>query len=131
LLVGILPWLVARLIGGATRTRIAPTWVCGVGLQSRMQYSATGFAKPIRLIFQSAIQPVRTVVLERPASPHVVQAIRYEESVHPIYERHFYERGVSLLLAASHQIRLLQNGSLRAYLAYLFVTLVVVLLVAR
>jgi hydrogenase-4 component B len=128
---GSLPWLVARLVGGQGRTRFAPPWVCGVDLEPRMQYTATGFSKPIRLIFQSAIRPERSVVIERPSSPFVVSAVRYEENVHPIYERQIYERAVNLLLAASHRVRLLQSGSLRAYLTYLFVTLVVVLVVAR
>jgi hydrogenase-4 component B len=131
LAVGVLPWLVARLTGGAGRERIAPTWVCGVALEPRMQYSATGFAKPIRLIFQALIRPIRTIELERPVSEHFVASVRYEESVHPVYERLLYGRGVALLVEASHRVRLLQSGSIRAYLAYLFVTLVVVLLVAR
>jgi hydrogenase-4 component B len=129
--VGILPWLVARLAAGQGTSRLAPPWVCGNVLEPRMQYSATGFAKPIRLIFQAAIRPQRTVVIERSVSPHVVQAVHYAESVHPVYERHVYQRGVDLLVGASHQIRLLQNGSLRTYLAYVFVTLVVVLVLAR
>jgi hydrogenase-4 component B len=131
LVVGIVPWLLARLIGGRGRERVAPTWVCGVELEPRMQYSATGFAKPIRLIFQTLVRPVRVVVLERPVSEHFVASVRYEESVLPVYERHLYERGVGLLVAASHRVRVLQSGSIRAYLAYLLVTLVVVLLVAR
>jgi hydrogenase-4 component B len=96
-----------------------------------MQYTATGFAKPIRLIFQAAIRPQRTVVLERSTSPFVVQAVRYEEGVLPVYERHLYARAVNLLVWASHRIRSLQSGSLRAYLTYLFVTLVVVLALTR
>ncbi|HEX5164819.1 MAG TPA: proton-conducting transporter membrane subunit, partial [Thermomicrobiales bacterium] len=129
--VGIVPWLLARLVGGRGRERVAPTWVCGGTLEPRMQYSATGFAKPIRLIFQALIRPVRTVVLGRPVSEHFVASVRYEESVLPVYERLFYERGVGLLVAASHRVRALQSGSIRAYLAYLLVTLVVVLFVAR
>jgi hydrogenase-4 component B len=128
---GSLPWLIAQLTGGRVRTRVAPPWVCGGLLEPRMQYTATGFAKPIRLIFQAAIRPERNVVIERPSSPFVVHAVRYEESVHPVYERQLYDRGVNLLLAASHRIRLLQSGSLRAYLTYLFVTLVIVLVLAR
>lgn len=130
-LLGLLPWLVTRLVGGRGRTRIAPPWVCGIELQPRMQYSATGFAKPIRIIFQAVIRPQRSVVLDRPTSPYVVRAVRYEESVQPIYEQHLYQRGVALLLWTSHRIRLVQSGSLRAYLTYLFVTLVVVLVLSR
>ena len=81
-----------------------------------MQYTATGFAKPIRLIFQ-ALSSRGGAWSSSGRPPHYfVSSVRYEESVHPVYERHLYERGVSLLLAASHQIRRLQSGSLRAYL---------------
>jgi hydrogenase-4 component B len=131
LVLGVLPWFIARWIGGNVRTRVAPPWVCGFGLEPRMQYTATGFAKPIRLIFQAAVRPERNVTLERPVSPFVVSAVHYEEGLLPVYERHLYERGVSLLLSASHRIRLLQSGSLRAYLTYLFVTLIVVLALTR
>ncbi|MGH2559528.1 MAG: hypothetical protein ACRDJH_10720, partial [Thermomicrobiales bacterium] len=130
-LLGVLPWVVARLAGGAARTRVAPTWVCGGEIEPRMQYSATGYAKPIRLIFQAVIRPIRTVTLDRSASPYVVSAVHYEEGVHPVYERYLYRHGVNLLLAAAHRIRLVQSGSTRAYLTYLFVALVIVLLVAR
>jgi hydrogenase-4 component B len=128
--VGVVPWLLARLVGGAGRTRVAPTWVCGVALEPRMQYSATGFAKPIRIIFGVLIRPQRTVTLDRPESPYFVHAVRYEETVHPIYERP-YARAVQALVGTSHRIRSLQSGSLRLYLTYLFVTLVVVLVLAR
>jgi hydrogenase-4 component B len=128
---GIIPWLAARLLTGAGRSRIASTWVCGVALEPRMQYSATAFAKPIRLIFSALIRPQKLVEFERPVSDYFVSEVRYEESVHPIYERHFYQRAVRILTVASHRASRLQSGSIHAYLAYVFVTLVVVLLIAR
>ncbi|MEA2583018.1 MAG: hydrogenase-4 component [Thermomicrobiales bacterium] len=129
--VGVIPWLVARWLGGPGRTRVAPTWVCGSTIEPRMEYSATAFAKPIRLIFQAVIRPVRNVTLDRPSSPYFVRTVRYQEHVKPIFERHLYERVVATLFAASHHVRTLQSGSMRAYLTYLFVTLVVVIVLAR
>lgn len=129
--VGLLPWLIARLLTGRGRARISPTWVCGVRLEPRMQYSATGFAKPIRLIFQALIRPQRTIELEQPVSRFFVRSVRYEERVQPIYERHLYQRAVGVLLGFSRRMRTLQSGSTRAYLAYLFVTLLVVLVLTR
>lgn len=128
---GIVPWLVARLLTGEGRSRVSPTWVCGVDLEPRMQYSATAFAKPIRLIFAALIRPQRVIEFKRPVSDFFVSEVRYEEGVHPIYERHLYQRAVGLLTVASHRVSRLQSGSIRAYLAYVFVTLVVVLLIAR
>ncbi|HUG15739.1 MAG TPA: proton-conducting transporter membrane subunit [Thermomicrobiales bacterium] len=128
---GVLPWLIARLATGRGRERVSPTWVCGVRLEPRMQYSATGFAKPIRLIFQSLIRAHHSHALERQVVPPSGMTVRYVEGVHPIYERHLYQRSVTLLMAGSRYVRHLQSGSIRMYLAYLFVTLIVVLLVAR
>jgi hydrogenase-4 component B len=130
-IVGAVPWLVARRLGGPARERMAPTWVCGVDLEPRMEYSATAFAKPIRLIFQAVVRPHRDVTLDRPQSPFFVRAVRYSEHVRPVYERHLYQRVVAVLIAASHGVRTLQSGSMRAYLTYLFVTLVVVIVLAR
>jgi hydrogenase-4 component B len=96
-----------------------------------MQYTALSFTQPLRLMFQAVLQPRRTIELNRSRSPHLVESIHYEERVHPIYERYFYNRGVGLLMAVSQRVRLLQNGSIRAYLAYIFITLVVVLVLAR
>ncbi|MEZ4568736.1 MAG: hypothetical protein R2849_00070 [Thermomicrobiales bacterium] len=51
--------------------------------------------------------------------------------VQPVYERHLYQRSVGMLTAASRRVSRLQSGSIHAYLAYVFVTLVIVLLIAR
>ncbi|GIW03517.1 MAG: hydrogenase 4 subunit B [Thermomicrobiales bacterium] len=131
LAIGLVPWLIARVIGGPVRQRRAPTWVCGVRLEPGMQYSATAFAKPIRLIFQAVIRPQRTIHLERPASQYVVSTIRYDEWLTAVYERHLYERVTRWLVSASHRARQVQSGSLRTYLTYMFITLVLALLVAR
>ncbi len=131
LLLGIIPWLVARLLMGEGRSRLAPTWVCGLDLEPRMQYSATAFAKPIRLIFQALIRPHRSVELARPVSEFFVSEVHYEEGVQPIYERHVYQRAVALLTLGSHRISRMQSGSLRAYLVYIFVTLIVTLVITR
>lgn len=129
--IGVIPWVIARALTGRGRERVSPTWVCGVGLEPQMQYSATGFAKPIRLIFQALVRSHHSHDLERAASQQGVTAVRYVEGVHPIYERHLYQRSVSLLLEGSQYVRRLQSGSIRTYLMYLFLTLIVVLLVAR
>jgi formate hydrogenlyase subunit 3/multisubunit Na+/H+ antiporter MnhD subunit len=43
--------LFIRLAGGKRKTVYADSWDCGIpGLTSRMQYTATGFTKPLRII---------------------------------------------------------------------------------
>ena len=130
---GLAAWLLGRAIGGPARSRVAPPWVCGVALEPRMQYSASALAQPIRVIFSALVRPFREVEREYAAGGdrYFVSAVRYEAGVHPIYERYLYKPFVALSLALARRIRAVQNGSLRAYLAYMVATLVVVLLLTR
>ena len=55
-------WLV---FGRRARARIGPTWDCGLrGLTPHMEYTATGFSKPIRMIFKALFRPRREVQRE-------------------------------------------------------------------
>jgi len=111
--------------------RIAPPWVCGIALEPRMQYSAAALAKPIRIIFSALLRPHREVEREVAAAPSFVPGIGFEASLQPVYEHRLLRAPVGLVMIAARQVRTLQNGSLRTYLAYMFVTLVVALLLAR
>ena len=96
-----------------------------------MQYTSTALAKPIRLIFGALVRPYREVEREYSQAPFFVSSVRYESGIMPVYEHYLYQPAVRALLGISHRIRLLQNGSLRTYLAYMFVALLVAILVAR
>jgi hydrogenase-4 component B len=129
---GALGWLIPRLLGGPGHSRIAPPWSCGIVLEPSMQYSSMALAKPIRIIFRALVRPYRQIDCEPAAErTYFVARVRYEAGLHPVYERYIYEPFVHGLLALAHRVRVLQTGSVRLYLAYIFGTLVVVLLLAR
>ncbi len=124
--------LLGRMIGGAGSSRVSAPWGCGITLEPAMQYSATALAKPVRVIFQKIVRPYREVERQHVAGiKYFVSAVQYEAGIHPIYERYLYKPVVHALLALSRQVRALQNGSLRTYLAYIFATLIAVLLLTR
>ncbi|MDO8690670.1 MAG: proton-conducting transporter membrane subunit, partial [Dehalococcoidia bacterium] len=124
--------LLARLIGGSGRIRVAPPWGCGITLDPSMQYSATALAKPIRIIFQKIVRPYREVELTSESGiEYFVSAVQYEAGIHPVYERYLYSPVVRALLSLAQRVRAMQSGSLRTYLAYIFATLIVVLLLTR
>ncbi|ACB75742.1 hydrogenase 4 subunit B [Opitutus terrae] len=134
LAIGLLPipfvlrWVLAR----NTRTRRAPTWDCGLrGLTPQMEYTATGFSKPIRMIFKALFLPRRDVQREYDFSPHFATKLQFESHVEEVFESHFYRPVRLQILRASRRIRTLQAGSIHAYLLYMFVTLVALLLFAR
>jgi hydrogenase-4 component B len=120
-------------LGRATRVRRTPTWACGNTLEPRMEYTPQAFADPLRLIFARAIQPfAHTEVDHAPgAPPYFAHALRYRAGVHPPIERALYQRGLRLLLAGAHQIRRVQAGSLRLYLAYMLAALAALLVWGR
>lgn len=122
--------LVGRLLGPVER-RGGPTWACGFALDARMQYGATAFAKPIRLFFRALVRPERAVQAEYAFSPYFPSRLSYQASIRPVFERAFYRPLLGGLLGAAGRARLIQSGSLRLYLGYVFATLVVLLMLAR
>jgi len=114
------------------RTRIAPTWACGLPrLTSRTEYTATGFSKPIRLIFQSIYQPRKEVQIETDVSTYVPKRIRYNLHSATPFETYLYQPISAFVLRISRMAQRLQTGSINTYLAYIFVALVLLLLWVR
>ncbi len=126
-----LPWLLARVLAGPVRSRLSETWTCGNTLLPINEYSATGFAKPIRLMFAGVIRPWRTVDHVYQKGTRFVASIRYQAAVTPVFEQYVYRRLSDHIVRGAHLVRRLQNGSIQTYLAYLFVALLIVLVVAR
>ena len=121
-------WLV---FARRSRTRIAPTWDCGQrDLTPQMEYTATGFSKPLRMIFKALFRPRRDVQREYDFSPYFTTTLRFESHVEELFQTRIYRPLRWLVLHASRRLRALQAGSLQAYLIYIFVTLLALLLFA-
>jgi hydrogenase-4 component B len=121
-------WLV---FARGAKTRIGPTWDCGLrGLTPHMEYTATGFSKPIRMIFKALFRPRREVQREYDFSPYFATTIRFESHIEEAFVTRVYRPLNRLVLRASRRLRVLQAGSIQAYLIYIFVTLLLLLLFA-
>ena len=126
-----LPFVLWLAFGQRTKVRIGPTWDCGLkGLTPRMEYTATGFSKPIRMIFKALFRPRREVQREYDFSPYFTTNIRFEAHVEEVFETRIYRPLNRWVLWASRRMRALQAGSLQAYLIYIFITLLLLLLFA-
>jgi hydrogenase-4 component B len=123
-------WLALRLLGPAPFRRGA-VWVCGFPLESRMQYGATAFAEPLRLFFRALLRPERSVHAEWVLAPHFVGRLTTRGSTQRLIEHHLYTPTTRALLRFANQLRVIQSGSLRLYLLYLFAALLTLLAVAR
>jgi hydrogenase-4 component B len=108
--------------------RSVPTWTCGMTPTSRFDYTATAFAKPLRLVFAAIYRPRRAITRESGTSPYVLTRIVYSGEVVDLAETMFYiklQRGVT---AGAHAIRAYSTGRIHGYIGFVLVTLVAALL---
>ena len=136
--VGMLTGVVAvgaalRGLGVARARRRAENWGCGRVLQSaRMEYTATSFAEPLQRVFDDVLHPDHDIdVSHADESRWYVDAVRYHSEVDDGVDRRVYLPIIQVARAWGERARVLQNGSVHRYLAYGFVGLLVVLVVAR
>ena len=123
---GVAALLAAR--AGLAR-RAAPTWGCGGELTAESEYTATAFSKPLMLIFGAIYRPTREVSMLETA-PYYAREVRYRSEVEPTFERFVYRPLTRGVFALAGRMRVIQAGSLHAYLGYVMalVLLLVVLL---
>jgi hypothetical protein len=93
-----------------------------------MQYTSTAWSQPIRRIF-APVWEVHEQVDESAETrqPLRVASIHYHLHIADRFWRYLYEPIARLTLAAARRVGVIQVGSIRAYLAYSFFTLLVLL----
>jgi len=124
--------LVLRLVGGKYIERKYGTWDCGFeALNSRMQYTATGFSKPVEIVFRMLFRPSRELKVEGEHLYHP-ESMDYKVSTEPIFEKYIYAPVLQLVQAVSKKTKYaIQTGSVHRYLMYIFVAVLVLLLYNR
>lgn len=115
--------------------RTGPAWDCGMDASSaRMEYSASGYAQPILRLFASFYQAHSHTEPETVGSARagvLARTGRYEVEVeYPLVEEFFgpLAHGVERL---GRRVSRLQSGGIHAYLGYMVLTLVVLLIALR
>jgi hydrogenase-4 component B len=127
----VLVLLIALRMSKWTSRRV-DTWACGLpGLTERMQYTATSFSKPLRSVFTAVYKPARKLDVEPADEPYFPVRITYRSVRTTSFEKTLYRPTVDLVVAAARQLRRLHTGNIQAYLLYIFLMIVSLLLVLR
>ena len=113
------------LVAGHAVRRV-PTWGCGGELSARTEYTATAFSKPLMMIFSAIYRPTREVATVGEA--HFPREVKYRAEIEPTFERFLYGPLTRAVMGAAERMRVIQAGSLHAYLAYVLVLGIVLLL---
>jgi hydrogenase-4 component B len=106
--------------------RRAPTWGCGGELSARTEYTATAFSKPLMMIFRAIYRPTREV--QTVGEVYFPREVRYRAEIEPTFERFVYGPLTRGVLAAAERMKVIQAGSLHAYLAYVLLLGIALLL---
>ena len=120
-------WLLLHI--RASRVRRAPIWDCGFAkLTPRMQYTATAFSMPIRRVlgFLFAVREHSELVapINHPAVPTHIQ---YRLRIRDRFWNWLYTPQSDAAYWIARQVGRLQQGQIRIYLLYSFITLIVLL----
>jgi hydrogenase-4 component B len=115
--------VLALRVGVAVRR--VPTWGCGGELSARTEYTATAFSKPLMMIFRAVYRPTRQVEALADVSPYFPREVRYHSEIEPTFERYVYGPVLRTVLRVADGMKVLQAGSLHAYLAYVIVMVVI------
>lgn len=138
-LVQLLPWIAGSVVVICVlwfifprHTRATSTWACGLpSLDSRMQYTATSFSKPLRKVFSWAYNPDRTIEILPLDQPCFPASISYRSVRTTSFERAMYRPALDAIVAAARRLRRMQTGNVQVYLLYLFLALIAALLYMR
>jgi hydrogenase-4 component B len=106
--------------------RRVPTWGCGGELSARTEYTATAFSKPLMMIFRAIYRPTREV--QTVGEAYFPREVRYRAEIEPTFERFVYGPLTRSVLAVAERLKVIQAGSLHAYLAYVLLLGIALLL---
>ena len=127
----VLVYLLMNKFGKFRKARIDETWNCGTALTPQMEYTATSFSNPIRIVFRAIFQPSRETKIEFVLKPYFARHIKSKGTIKPFFEDNLYRPLLKFFLKLADKVTALQSGSIHLYLGYIFATLVILLIFAR
>jgi hydrogenase-4 component B len=105
-------------------------WACGYAYSSRMAYTATAFAQPLRVLFHP-LHLLRTALAElgKAMVSHFKQAVVYFDRVDSAWEQLLYGPLARGTVRLGKWVQVIQMGNVRLYFLYMLAALVVLLMV--
>ncbi|MEI8349525.1 MAG: proton-conducting transporter membrane subunit [Candidatus Omnitrophota bacterium] len=116
------------VVAGKARVKKYGTWDCGYyKLTGRNEYTSTAFSKPFRIAFSFFLRPYRKTEKIRESFYHV-KAFKYETFTTPVFKKYIYAPILAITFGSARLMRRIQPGSIHLYIAYIFVTIVTLII---
>jgi hydrogenase-4 component B len=104
---------------------IYETWGCGQPVSTaRNEYSATAFSKPVQVWFKGLYRPAREMEVTY-SSRYLKESFKFKSGIEQVFEKNIYTPVVDFVMAVSRKAKVIQTGSIHAYLGYIFGILVI------
>jgi hydrogenase-4 component B len=123
-------YLIATRYGGKRAVRLGDTWDCGTPLDEKNEYTPTGFTQPLKRVFNGFYHSRTNTSVETESDPYL-RRLNIETSIPELFEDYLYRPIAKIVTGLARKGGVIQTGSIQTYLAYIFVTLVLLLIIFR
>lgn len=120
--------VIVRVSFGPSRIVKEETWGCGHSLNEKMEYSATSLTYPLLMFFRWFFQPQR-IVDKSMGRGKDAGIVTVQTGIHRLIEHGVYAPVIRWAVRFSWRAREIQSGRIQLYLAYVFATILVLLVV--
>ncbi|HQI77203.1 MAG TPA: hypothetical protein PK384_11875, partial [Candidatus Latescibacteria bacterium] len=124
--------LIVRALTKARTVTVRPAWDGGLRrLIPEMTYTATGFSNPVRVIFAAVFRPMTFDEKKETIAEHFRTAIRNGRKEVHVMDRVVLQPLIKSLQAVATLLGRMHSGSVNVYAAYVFISLIIVLIFMR
>lgn len=122
--------IIVSLFCQKRKTTIDRTWDCGSDLHKRMEITATGFSRSIVVIFRSILRPLKKIETNYydKSSTYFPKHTELTLELQDIYKSFFYRFFFEVASKISERVKKIQSGNMNAYIAYIFIALIILLM---
>jgi len=112
------------------KIQVGRTWDCGTDLTPRMEITATGFSRSIIRVFKGVLKPSLQTEIEYDDSNlrYFPKAGNVSMELKDVYQAYFYKPLFKGVDAVAQTVKKIQGGNINAYILYILVTLITLLL---
>lgn len=111
-----------------TENQRGETWTCGIIPGAKMEYTAIGFSKPIRLAFRSILRPQHDIIVQKGSNEYFGRTLTYSVGIRYVFSEMVYRPANRYIVNSAKFMRTIQAGSLQLYIGYILVVTIFVLI---
>ena len=115
-------------IFGKEKVAIGETWTCGIVPNPRMEYTATGFSKSIRIVFKNIVHSYYETLVNASNHKYYGRKLFYHVRIQYLFVSVVYRPMNAMIIRTATFMKSIQTGSVQLYVGYIMVVTVVVLI---